>query len=423
MELKNKNQFLEQVKSQINSKEAKKFITEELNHHIKETKKSLIQNGVNEEEAEQKAIEQMGSPIQLGIQFNKLHRPKVDWLMVLLLLSALSIGFLPIVFSYGYADTDYYLRQKMIIVILGITATLAMMFFDYRKMKNAGWLFYTLGIMFLLINILLPNTYVNGVPNIMIGPLTLENLMAVPFFFIAWASFFNSTWLKPIYFILLFSIPVLLFLNIPSISTTFIYIVMVFSMLWWSTLKRKSIVKIFIVCALILPSSLIWQLRTERVQKLLSFLNPEKDPHGGGYLILRIKEIMFNASWFGNPAVKEFVPQGQTNFVFVFFTYYYGWFFAILLGIVLSLFIARIILVIPKIKDTFGKILLIGAIALYSVQMISNIAMTLGLFPLMEMSLPFISYGLMPVLLNSFLMGIVLSVYRRKDLTYSSIAG
>jgi cell division protein FtsW (lipid II flippase) len=423
MRLKNKNHYLEQVKSQINSKEAKNFIAEELDHHIKETEKKFIENGVSEDAAEQKAIEHMGSPIQLGIQFNKLHRPRVDWLMVLLLLSVLSIGFLPIVSSYKYIGTDYYLKKKMLFVSLGIAATLAMMFFDYRKMKNAEWLFYTLGIFFLLIINFFPNAYVNGVPNIRIGPLTIENLMAIPFFFIAWGSFLNSSWLKPIHFMFLFSIPILLLFNIPSISTAYIYIVMVFSMLWWSKMKRKSIIKIFTRSALILSTLIIWFHQTEWINKLLAFLHPEKDPNGGGYLILQIKELMSNATWFGNPAVKDIVPSGQTDLVFVFFTYHYGWFFAIILGILLSLFIARIVIVIPHIKDTFGKILLIGAIALYSVQMISNIAMTLGLFPLIEMSLPFISYGLMPVIFNSFLMGIVLSVYRRKDLTSSSIAG
>ena len=62
---------------------------------------------------------------------------------------------------------------------------------------------------------------------------------------------------------------------------------------------------------------------------------------------------------------------------------------------------------------------LIGAVALYTVQLVSNIAMTLGLFPITSISLPFISYGLMPILFNAFLIGIVLSVYRRKDLTPS----
>jgi len=44
------------------------------------------------------------------------------------------------------------------------------------------------------------------------------------------------------------------------------------------------------------------------------------------------------------------------------------------------------------------------------------VGMIVGFFPMTNMSLPFISYGLMPVLLNAFLIGIVLSIYRRKDL-------
>ena len=75
-----------------------------------------------------------------------------------------------------------------------------------------------------------------------------------------------------------------------------------------------------------------------------------------------------------------------------------------------------------KIHDPYGKLLLIGAVALYTVQLVSNIGMTFGFFPITSISLPFISYGLMPILFNAFLMGVVLSVYRRKDLTSSGFS-
>ena len=52
----------------------------------------------------------------------------------------------------------------------------------------------------------------------------------------------------------------------------------------------------------------------------------------------------------------------------------------------------------------------------YTVQLVGNVGMIVGFFPMTNMSLPFISYGLMPILLNAFLIGIVLSIYRRKDL-------
>ena len=74
-------------------------------------------------------------------------------------------------------------------------------------------------------------------------------------------------------------------------------------------------------------------------------------------------------------------------------------------------------MVTHQIKDPYGKLLLAGAVALYAVQLATNIGMSLGLFPVIAMSLPFISYGLMPTLLNAILIGVVLSVYRRKDIT------
>ena len=115
---------------------------------------------------------------------------------------------------------------------------------------------------------------------------------------------------------------------------------------------------------------------------------------------------------------EVFIPDAHTNFVFVSLTYHYGWLLAGVLVFILSLFAVRIIAIAYKIKDPYGKLLLTGVAALYTLQFVSNIGMTLGYFPMTSMSLPFISYGLMPILLNAFLIGMVLSVYRRKDLTF-----
>jgi cell division protein FtsW (lipid II flippase) len=175
------------------------------------------------------------------------------------------------------------------------------------------------------------------------------------------------------------------------------------------------------VNSFLISSLILWQfLEYYQKDRVLGFLNPEKYSKGAGFTILHIKELMFQAGWFGNSMNNEFIPQAHTNFVFVSFTYYYGWIFAIALFLILALFIARMIVVIHKINDSYGKILLIGAAALYAVQFFSNIGMILGFFPMTTMSLPFISYGLMPTLLNAVLIGIVLSVYRRKDMITSS---
>ena len=65
----------------------------ELDFHLKQTKDMWIGKGLSEEVAEDKAVEQMGSPIKLGQELNKLHKPKVDWFLIGLLVAAMGLGF------------------------------------------------------------------------------------------------------------------------------------------------------------------------------------------------------------------------------------------------------------------------------------------------------------------------------------------
>lgn len=69
-----------------------------------------------------------------------------------------------------------------------------------------------------------------------------------------------------------------------------------------------------------------------------------------------------------------------------------------------------------KINDRYGKLLLVGGLTLFVVQFLYNVGMILGLLPITAISLPFISYGLTPTVFHALIMGIVLSVYRRKDI-------
>jgi cell division protein FtsW (lipid II flippase) len=410
-----KHIFLNEVIAQIRSKEAKKYVADELSYHLKEAKSVWIEKGLTGTEAEEKAVEKMGSPIQLGQQLNKLHRPKVDWILVGLLITIFGLGFLPM---FSVLIGTYLITTKVVITLIGSASTLGMMLIDYRKLKKQGWLFYSIGVFILLVLKLFFNITINGLPSLKIGP-SIESIMSLPFFFLAWASFFSMEKLKVWQFILLFCLPFILFFTVPSISTTYIYTIMVFSMLWWSKFSRKMVLSFWGVSGslFLLVSFFSWKfLSFYQKDRLLAYLNPEEYSDGPGFMILHVKEFLLKAGWFGHSMDKEFIPEGHTNLVFVSFTYYYGWLFAFALVLVLFLFGARIIVITSRIKDSYGKLLLIGAVALYTVQLVTNIGMALGIFPLISISLPFISYGLMPTLLNAILIGIVLSVYRRKDL-------
>ena len=158
----NKKQiFLNEVTDQIRSKEAKNYVANELNYHLKEAKRIWVEKGLPEGEAEEKAVEQMGSPTKLGIQMNKLHRPKVDWWLVILVAAAIGLSFFPM-FSLGYMDDSYFILFKILIAIIGFAAVGTLMLIDYRKWQKFGWLFYVMGVSLLLIIRLFSNTMING---------------------------------------------------------------------------------------------------------------------------------------------------------------------------------------------------------------------------------------------------------------------
>ncbi|PGH71711.1 cell division protein FtsW [Bacillus thuringiensis] len=407
--------FLKEVTNHIKSKEAKDLVATELDFHLKQTKNMWIEKGLSEEVAEDKAVEQMGSPIKLGQELNKLHKPKVDWFLIGLLVAAMGLGFLPVI-AFGY--TNDVIMNKVIFVILGVVTAFGMMLIDYRKLERMGGLFYTIGVLILLMLYCFPNASLTGEPLIKIGPIEIDCLIAVPFFFLAWASFFNNSRLKVMHLVVLYLFSLYLFLIVSTLSSIFVYMTMVFVMLWWSKLGKKTalIITIVPICLFIIRASVSWS-SGYHLDRILGYLNPESDAGGAGFMYIRLKEVMSSAGWFGTSGDTKFIPAADTDFVFASLTYYYGYWLALVLIFVLSLFVARLIVISYKINDRYGKLLLAGGVTLFVFQFIYNVGMILGLLPHAAISLPFISYGLTPTVFHELIMGIVLSVYRRKDIS------
>ncbi|PFX57345.1 cell division protein FtsW [Bacillus wiedmannii] len=408
--------FVSEVTNHIKSKEAKDFVATELEFHLKQAKNTWVEKGLSEEVAENKAVEQMGSPSKLGRELNKLHKPKVDWFLLILLVAAMGLGFLPVL-VFGY--TNDVIINKVIFVILGVITAIGMMLLDYRKLERMGWLFYIIGVVVLLMLHCFPNASMIGEPLIQIGPIAIDCLMAVPFFFLAWASFFNNSRLKIIHLVVLYLFSLYLFLIVSTLSSIFIYITMVFVMLWWSKLGKKTslIITVVPICLFIIKVSVSWS-SGYHLDRLLGYLNPESDAGGAGFMYIRLKEVMSSAGWFGTYGDIKFIPAPDTDFVFASLTYYYGYWLALILVFVLSLFVVRLIVISYKINDRYGKLLLVGGVTLFVFQFIYNVGMILGLLPIAAISLPFISYGLTPTVFHALIMGIVLSVYRRKDISF-----
>jgi cell division protein FtsW (lipid II flippase) len=412
-----KEYFMDEVLQQIKSKEARNFVQKELAYHLRKTKSELVAAGLSEEAAEEKAVLQMGSPSELGQQFNKLHRAKIDWMLLGLFIFALGMSLLPLL---SVKDTLAYsiVGNQTFFILTGVATAIVMMYFDYRKLEKWKWLFFFIGTLMLLALLFIPNLTINGTPYIRILGLNISSITSLPFLFLFWASYLSkqkpNLWgIIPIYLVTAY-----LFVSLTALPVAMIYSFLILVLFWGSAFKKKTIYITTGIAAsmTVLFSTLLWFVgKPYQKERIIGFLSPESDPSGSGYLHLKIKELIVGGGWFGNERAPQFVPEMSTDFAFANVTYYYGWLVASGLVLVLVLLACRMLFMTKKINDPFGKQLVTGAIALFSIQFLYNFGMSLGLLPFISISLPFISYGLTPAVLNSFIIGVALSVYRRKD--------
>ncbi|MEA3318711.1 MAG: FtsW/RodA/SpoVE family cell cycle protein [Bacillota bacterium] len=424
------NEFLTKVISKVRSKEAHSMIIKELHHHLLELSKSFENRADSLKEAEEKAVQEMGNPFTIGEKLNKLHKPRMDWMLISLFIVIGAISFLPLI---GNAPGSLFLKQQAIWYSLGTIVLIAFLFFDYRKLRNWWLIFYSSGVLVLLY---LPvfGLSVGGVKRwISFGGFTVDAAtISMLLFFLAWAGIFTksdmfNSWRQVMMFGL-FWIPFMLFMMLPALPYSIFYFLCVLMMFTFSHIRKKS--KVIMIaaklttCLLFIVLILITSRGSLLSERFFSFLSPEQYYNGPGYMYILIRGLLAEAGWFGNGLIGnsaiQSLPDAHTEFAFPYLVYSLGWAFGIALCILLIVFIWKISHNASKTKDSYGRILVVGGATLIAVPAIWNILMGLGFAPIIGVSLPFISYGGTTLIFYSAILGIILSVYRQKDIVEPS---
>ncbi len=139
------SEFLNNVCNQIKYKPIRSEISEELESHIKDLEENYIRNGMNENEAEEKAILQMGNANEIGKNLNKIHKPKFNFPLLILVLALLAFSVL-----VNHLDYTNNSDLNFITIILSIIPFLLIYFFDYRKLIKYSNLIYAISTIMLL---------------------------------------------------------------------------------------------------------------------------------------------------------------------------------------------------------------------------------------------------------------------------------
>ncbi|WP_042347788.1 FtsW/RodA/SpoVE family cell cycle protein [Bacillus massiliigorillae] len=416
----NREIFLDCVTKAIREKDTKESVAKELNHHIEEVMKGYVEQGFTVEDAEQKAIEQMGSAEKLSKKFNKLYKRKIEWSVLTLFICTIGIGIIPMLLFKNF-EFPFSWPSKILGIVIGIGLVICLFIPNYRKWERYSLLFFGLGtfiLMFATLNDPLVVT-VNGQPRLHFGPFMTDTSIVLILYLIPWASFLLDKkikgWMLSIFIIFT---SVLIFYIGLSYSNLAMYVFMLVIMYGVSRKDNLMKVSLVIVSWIVVGGSLfVMNVPSYQINRLLLFLDPQANPNGMGYVSSLAKKMIDKTTWFPQPITKKDFPiqEFQTDMVFTTITYSLGWGISLLLLAILAFFLIRLILLTKRIIDPFGKMLIVGAISLFLFQILYNIGMSFGLLPFAGVSLPFISYGSTPLIFNSILIGIILSVYSRKD--------
>ena len=420
--------FLSKVTAFIRSKEAQVHVYDELKHHIEHSKNAWLKKGYTTDEAERKAIDEMGSPSALGKSMDKIHRPKVDWLLISLVTLLLGASFIPILtfdstVIFGADMTDYFIRNKW--VHLGCAAMLiaALMYIDYRKLERFSLAIYLGALILLMILNFFPTAMVSGESYLIVGPIKVQVWTVLPLLIIAWAGFFTQKKFKSWQLIVLFVLPLWFILSVPNLIAALIYAGVVTILFYLSDYSLKSKLMTSLTVIGLTASAMFWiipQLHHYQLVRIYAFLNPESYATEEGYVYLAIKNALNEAGWFGAETVR-YIPEGHTDFALVQLIQEFGYIAGIAVVSVLFAIAIRILWKAKQLARSYGKMLVIGAVSFYCMQFGYSVAMILGWLPIIGLALPFVSYGFTPLLLNSFVIGIALSVYRRKTFIRSGM--
>ena len=168
---------------------------------------------------------------------------------------------------------------------------------------------------------------------------------------------------------------------------------------------------------------LAWQfLRDYQKERILTFLDPERDPLGAGYHILQSKIALGSGGMFGKGFLNgtqsqlSFLPERQTDFIFTMLAEEFG-----LMGGLTLLALYTLILIYGFViglgtKSQFARLVATGVTATFFVYVFINIAMVTGLIPVVGVPLPLVSYGGTAMVTIMVGVGLLMSVYVHRDI-------
>jgi rod shape determining protein RodA len=206
----------------------------------------------------------------------------------------------------------------------------------------------------------------------------------------------------------------------PDLGTAVSFLPLLLGSLILAGLKRKALVWILILSVVLGVAGWNFYLKDYQKKRLTTVVFPGKDPRGAGYQILQSKIAIGSGGFFGKGFKKgtqsqlKFLPARHTDFVFSVVGEEFGFLGVVAILFLYYLFITRLFRSAAKSRDRSGVYIIFMVSLMFAFQVLFNVAMVIGLFPIVGIPLPLVSYGGSSLLTNFLGVSLVLNVKMRR---------
>lgn len=356
---------------------------------------------------------------------------QLNWSLIALLTAVACIGFATLYSAAGGSLEPWALKQ-IVRFLVGMTIMIGVAVVDLRFWVRYAYLFYGIAVVLLAL-VEIKGTIGMGAQRwIDLGFIQLQpsEIMKITLI-LALARYFHGATLieigRPLFLLpplAMVMLPAVLVLKQPDLGTAMMLVMSAGAVFFMAGVRLWKFA--LVVTSGLGAIPLAWEfLREYQKKRVLIFLNPEDDPLGAGYHITQSKIALGSGGLFGKGYMDgtqsrlNFLPEKQTDFIFTMFAEEWGMIGGLVLLSLYALLVAFGYAIALRCRSQFGRLMAHGITTTFFLYFFINIAMVMGLVPVVGVPLPLISYGGTAMLSLLFGWGLVMSAYIHRDLPIS----
>lgn len=432
-------EYLNTVTEQIRCKKARDLVSGELRDHILDQAEAYQADGMFEEEALEKAVREMGDPVETGVSLDRVHRPQMSLSMLVLIgiISILSILVHAALGAYSeeLATAGYgYLKNHIMYTVYGYILMLLVYRLDYSILARYARALGAAFLAVLLLGVHFFGCVVNGATlYLKAGPFMLFIPMLIYLFVPLYGGIlyqhrgegYGAFWKLALWAL----IPIETAFRIPSLNGA-VTLAAAFAVLFsiavrqgWFRVNRKRVLAVLWTLVLALPAVFFWfmyaagKMEAYQAARIHAFLSGNS---GYSYQAALAAEALGSSPLLGrNEAVLEVlgkIPGFNSDFIFASLISAYGILAGILAAALIVFLIVKIFRISFRQRNQLGMILGCSCGTVFLLQTLMCVTMNLGFLPVTTATLPFFSSGGSGIMVSYILLGLVLSVYRYKNI-------